>query len=164
MLSLGKSSFWRNASPTGALADFRAVWRQAGARRWPFVAAALASTLGVFYMIVQESWQGPPPRPKVTWINSWTADRSDAEIEREIIANQKLQDRLAREQAAREEKVKAIYRTLGKVSGLDTAAIERQAAADAAREKAERDRQIGLAPGARAHAAGKPAAEAAPGR
>lgn len=160
MLSLGKSSFWRHASPTGAIADFRAVWRQAGGRRWPFVAAALASTLGVFYMIVQESWQGPPPRPKVTWINSWTADRSDAEIEREIIANQQLQDRLRGEQAAREEKVKAIYRTLGKVSGLDTAAIERQAAEEAAREKAARDRQIGLS----GSPAAKPAAETAPGR
>lgn len=154
MLSLGKSSFWRNASPTGAIADFREVWRQAGARRWPFVAAAMATTLGVFYVIVQESWQGPPPKPKITWINSWTADRSDAEIEREIIANQKLQDRLRAEQAAREEKVKAIYRTLGKVSGLDTAKIERDAAAQAAREKAAHDRAIGL----------KPAAETPPAR
>lgn len=166
MLSLGKSSFWRNASPTGAIADFRTVWRQAGARRWPFVAAALAATLGVFYMIVQESWQGPPPRPKVIWINSWTADRSDAEIKREILANEKHKERLAREQAAREEKVKAIYRTLGKVSGLDTAAIERQAAEQAAREKAEYNRRIGLAPASPAPS-GKPvppAAEAAPGR
>lgn len=146
MLSLGKSSFWRNASPSGAIADFREVWRQAGVRRWPFVAAALAATCGVFYMIVQESWQGPLARPKVTWINSWTADRSDAEIEREIIANQKRQDRLRAEQAAREERVKAIYRTLGKVSGMDTATIEREAAAQAAREKAAHDKAIGLKP------------------
>ena len=134
------------------------------------MAAALATTLGVFYVIVQESWQGPPPRPKVTWINSWTADRSDAEIEREIVANQKLQDQLAREQAAREEKVKAIYRTLGQVSGLDTAAIERQAAQEAAREKAARDRKIGIAPASPAPsgpaASGQPAptAETGPGR
>ena len=144
MLTTGKSSFWRNASPVGALADFRAVWQQAGARRWPYVAAAMACTLGVFYMIVQESWQGPPPKPKIVWINSWTADRTDAEIQREIIANQKLQDRLRKEQAARDEKVKAIYRTLGKVSGMDTAAIEREAAEQAAREKAARDKAIGL--------------------
>lgn len=160
MLSLGKSQFWRNASPTGAIADFREVWRQAGVRRWPFVAAALAATLGVFYMIVQESWQGPPPKPKVTYINSWTTDRSDAEIEREIIANQKLQDRLRAEQAAREEKVKAIYRTLGKVSGLDTARIEREAAEQAAREKAAHDKAIGLSP----RPAAAPAAEATPAR
>lgn len=144
MLSTGKSSFWRNANPAGALADFREVWRQAGARRWPFVAAAMASTLGVFYMIVQESWQGPPPKLQITWVNSWSSDRSDAEIEREIIANQKRQDELAKEQAERDEKVKEIYRTLGKVSGMDTAAIERQAAEQAAKEKAARDKAIGL--------------------
>jgi len=152
MLSLGKSAYWRNVHPTGAIADFVAVWRQTGKRRWPFVAAALTATLLVFNTIIQESWKGPPARPKITYINSWTADRSDAEIEREIIANQKLQDRLAVEQAAREAKVKEIYRTLGKVSGMDTDAIERQAAQDAAREKAAHERAIGLKP------AGAPAA------
>jgi hypothetical protein len=145
MLSLGKSSYWRNVHPTGAVADFVAVWRQAGQRRWPFVAAALATTLLVFNVIVQESWKGPPAKPKVTYINSWTGDRSDAEIEREIVANQKLQDHLAAEQAVREAKVREIYRTLGQVSGMDTDAIEKQAAADAAREKAAHDRAIGLA-------------------
>lgn len=157
MLTTGKSSFWRNANPVGALADFRAVWQQAGARRWPYVAAAMACTLGVFYLIVQESWQGPPPKPKIVWINSWTADRTDAEILRENIANQKRQDKLRKEQAARDEKVKAIYRTLGKVSGMDTAAIEREAAEQAAREKAARDKAIGLKKRA-------PPAESAPAR
>jgi hypothetical protein len=146
MLSLGKSAYWRNVQPTGAVADFVSVWRRTGKRRWPFVAAALAATLGVFNVIVQESWKGPPPKPKITYINSWTADRSDAEIQREIEANQKLQDRLAAEQAARDAKVKEIYRTLGKVSGMDTDAIEKQAAADAAREKAAHARAIGIPP------------------
>lgn len=161
MLSLGKSAYWRNVQPAGAIGDFVSVWRTAGKRRWPFVAAALATTLGVFNVIVQESWKGPPPKPQITYINSWTADRSDAEIKREIEANQKLQDRLAAEQAAREAKVKEIYRTLGKVSGMDTDAIEKQAAADAAREKAAHERAIGL-PAAKAgtnqSAAEKPSA------
>jgi len=142
--------------PAGALADFREVWRQAGVRRWPFVAAALSATLGVFYVIAQESWKAPPPRPTVTYINSWSADRSDAEIKREIVANQKLQDRLAAEQAAREEKVKDIYRTLGKVSGMDVDAIEAKAKADAAAEKAARDRAIGIAPRREEGAVGQP--------
>lgn len=148
MLSLGKASFWRNVNPTGAVGDFAAVWKQAGARRWPFVAMALATTLGVFWVIVQESWKGPPPRPQVVYINSWSADRSDAEIERTNRENQKLQDELAAEQAAREEKVKDIYRTLGKVSGMDVDRIEREAREQDAREKAARDRAIGLDGGA----------------
>ena len=150
MLTVGKASYWNNVHPAGAIADFVGVWRAAGKRRWPFVAAALAMTICVFNVIIQESWRGPPAKPEVTYINSWPADRSDDEIEQEIIANQQLQDRLAREQAAREDKVKDIYRTLGKVSGMDTAAIERQAAVDAAREKAAHDRAIGLKPAAAA--------------
>jgi len=154
MLTLGKSAYWRNVQPAGAIADFVSVWRQAGKRRWPFVAAAFTATLLVFSTIVEESWRGPPPRPEVTYVNSWTADRSDDEIRREIIANQQRQDRLAAEQAAREAKVKEIYRTLGKVSGMDTDAIERKAAREAAAEKAAHDRAIGL------KQAGEPAAPA----
>lgn len=146
MLTVGKSAFWRNVHPAGAIGDFIAAWRTAGKRRWPFVAMAFSTTCGIFYVIAGESWKGPPPRPTVVYINSWTADRTDAEIARTNAANQKLQDRLRTEQAAREEKVKEIYRTLGKVSGMDVNRIEQQAKDDAAREKAARDKAIGLTP------------------
>lgn len=146
MLSVGKSAFWRNVHPGGALGDFVQVWRQAGPRRWPYVALALSATLGVFSIMSQESWKGPPRRPEITYINSWRADRSDAEILRTNVENQKLQDELRAEQAKRDAKVKDIYRTLGKVSGMDVAAIEKQAAEDAAREKAAHERAIGLKP------------------
>jgi hypothetical protein len=144
MLSVGKSAFWRNVNPTGAIGEFIAVWRAAGARRWPFVAAALAMTSGVFYVIVGESWKGPLARPTVVYINSWTADRTDAEIAQTNRENQKLQDALRAEQELRAEKVKEIYRTLGKVSGMDVDKIEAEAKADEAREKAARDAAIGL--------------------
>ena len=147
MLTVGKSAFWRNVHPAGAVGDFLQVWRDAGARRWPYVALALSATLGVFSVMTQESWKGPPARPEVTYINSWTENRSDAEILRSNIENQKLQDELRAEQAKRDAKVKDIYRTLGKVSGMDVAAIEKKAAEDAAREKAAHDRAIGLTPG-----------------
>ncbi len=147
MLSLGKASYWRNVNPTGAVGDFIDVWRRAGGRRWPFVAAALATTISVFYVIVQESWKGPPPKPEVIFINSWSADRNDAEIARTNAENQKLQDRLAAEQAEREQRVKDMYRTIGRASGMDVDAIEKKAAAEAAREKAAREKAIGLNPG-----------------
>jgi len=146
MLTVGKASFWRNVNPTGAVGDFVQVWRQAGARRWPYVAAALAMTSGVFYTIAGESWKGPPAKPDVVYINSWTADRTDAEIKRSNLENQELQDALAREQAKRDEKVKDIYRTLGKVSGMDVDSIERKAREDDAREKAAHERAIGIKP------------------
>jgi hypothetical protein len=160
MLSPGKQSYWRHVNPTGAVGDFVAVWKQAGARRWPFVAMALSMTLGVFYTIASESWKGPPPRPTVVYINSWTADRSDGEIAKTNRENQKAQDALNAERARREEKVKNIYRTLGKVSGMDVDAIEKKAREDDARDKAARDKAIGLKPES-APAAG-PAATPAP--
>ena len=146
MLSVGKSAFWRNVHPVGALGDFTQVWKQAGARRWPFVALALSATLGVFSVMAQETWKGPPARPKITYINSWTENRSDAEIIRTNIENQKLQDALRAEQARRDARVKEIYRTLGKVSGMDVDAIEKRAREDAARAKAAHDKAIGLTP------------------
>ena len=162
MLRPGKSSYWHNVQPAGAIADFAAVWRATGARRWPFVALAFTATLCVFSLIAREGWRGPPPKPKIIYINSWTADRSDAEIETTNIANQKLQDRLAALQAKRDEKVKEIYRALGRASGMNVDAIERQARADAAAEKAAEARAIGLkASAAAAAAADAPAAPAA---
>lgn len=148
MLTVGKSAFWRNVHPVGALGDFMMVWRSAGARRWPFVALALTTTLGVFSIMMQESWKGPPARPTVVYINSWTADRSDAEIARTNLENQAVQDDLRAIQARRDAKVKDIYRTLGKVSGMDVEAIERKAREDAAREKAAHGAAIGLKPAA----------------
>jgi len=146
MLSAGKSSFWRNANPAGAVADFREVWRQSGKRRWPFVAAALATTLCVFSVIAGESWRGPPAKPTIVYINSWPADRSDEEIRRSNIENQKIKEALAAAQAKRDAKVKEIYRQLGRVSGMDVDKIERDAAIEATAEKAAHRRAIGLAP------------------
>lgn len=156
MLSVGKASFWRNANPTGAIGDFVTVWKQAGKRRWPFVAMAAATTLGVFYVIAGESWRGPPAKPTVVYINSWSADRPDDEIARTNAENQKLQDHITAEQARRDEKVKDIYRTLGKVSGMDVDKIEKQAKADAARQKAAEEKAIGLAPQPAATTQGAP--------
>ena len=122
------------------IADFREVWRQAGGNRWRIAALAAACTFGVFYVMSNQGGQAPHPPPKVTYISSWEAGRSDAEIEASNIRNQKIKDILAAEQSVRDEKVKDIYRTLGKMSGMDTDKIEAEAAAErAAKEKAIED-------------------------
>jgi hypothetical protein len=162
MLPTGKPTYWRHVQPVGALADFRAVWRATGARRWPFVALAFTATLSVFSMIMQESWRGPPPKPKIVYINSWTANRTDAEIAASNLANQKVQERLAQLQSKRDEKVKEIYRTLGRASGMDVDAIERKARADDAAEKAAEARAIGLKASAQQAGAVAPADLPAP--
>ena len=127
---------WRDVSPGGAIGDLITVFRQAGPNRWRIAALAALPPLGIFGVFANEEGRGNPPPPKVTYITSWRADRSEAEIIASNLANQKLQERLAAEQAKREEEVRGIYKTIGRASGMDVDAIERQAAAERAADQA----------------------------
>lgn len=129
---------WQDVSPRGAIADFREVVRQAGPNRWRYAFLAALPTIGIFAMFLQEEFRGKPARPHITYITSWRADRSEAEIIRTNIANQKRKEHLAAEQARRAEEVRQMYKTIGRMSGMDVDAIERQARAERAAEEARR--------------------------
>lgn len=129
-------SYWRKINPTGAIADFRTVFQQAGSNRWRFAILSALTTFGIFSVMAGESWKRPRELPQITYITSWAAHRTDDEIIAGNIANQKRKERLAAEQARREEEARNIYRKLGQMSGMDVAAIERQAAAERAAEAA----------------------------
>lgn len=131
---------WKDVSPTGALSDFVAVWRDAGPSRWRSALLALISSGLVLSLIVREEHRAPQRLPGITYINSWRADRSDAEIEATNRLNQSIKDDKAREQAEADEEVKKMYRTLGRISGMDVDKIERDAAIEhAAEAKAKAD-------------------------
>ena len=136
MALLRPSGLWRQVSPRGAVLDFIEVWRQAGRNRWRIALLSAASTFAVFSVMVQEEVTGPPRRPTIDYITVWDPHRTDAEILASNIANQKRKERLAAEQAKREEEVREIYKTLGRMSGMDVEAIERKAKAE--REAEER--------------------------
>lgn len=129
-------SIWKNVDPVGAIADFRAVWQQAGKNRWRIAVAAAVATIGTFSVMFQEEHRILPRPPKVTYITSWRADRTDAEIEASNRANQVYQDRVRVEQAKREEEVREIYKKIGRYSGMDVDAIEAKAKAEQAAEEA----------------------------
>jgi hypothetical protein len=132
-----RSGYWQHVRPTGMIADFREVWKQAGSNRWRIAALAAACTFGVFYLMTQQGGRAPHPPPEVTYITSWRADRSIEEIRASNQRNQQIKDVLAAEQAVRDEEVKGIYRTLGEISGMDVKKIEAEAAAERkAEEKA----------------------------
>ena len=131
-------AFFKDINPTGAIGDLISVFRNAGSNRWRFLALAAATSFGIFYPIMREEHHIPPRPPVVTYITSWKAGRSDAEIEKSNLQNQHLQDQFAKEQAEREAKVHGIYRTIGKASGMDVDAIDRKADA----EKAVADAKI----------------------
>jgi hypothetical protein len=144
---LGKKSYWQHIRPVGAIADFRAVFEGAGRHRWRFMALAAGMTFLVFSLITHEETRIPPRPPHIDYITSWHANRTDAEIIAGNIANEKRKERLAAEQAQRDEMVRGIYKTIGRVSGMDVDAIERQGRADAAADaKAEAAREAKLYP------------------
>ena len=137
-------SFWRKISPTGAIRDFVSEFTRPNPYRWPVIGLSAVATFTIFSVMWQEGAEGPPPRPEVTFITTFAPHRSDAEIIASNKANQAKNDRFAAEQAARDEKVKDIYRTLGRASGMDVDKIERQAAAEREAEKrAEEKRYAG---------------------
>lgn len=143
-------SFWRKISPTRAAKDFATEFRRPQPYRWYIVAISLAATFTIFSVMWQEEARGLPPPPEVFYITSWRDGRSDAEIMKGNIANQKRKDTLEAEQKASEERVKDMYRALGRVSGMDVDKIEREAkaekAADEKAKKAEQARLIGTMP------------------
>ena len=152
MALLKRSGYWEDVRPIGMVADFVSVWKQAGHNRWRIAAVSAACTFGVFYTMVQEEGRAPHPPPKVTYITTFAGDRTDAEIVASNVMNQKIQDQLDAEQAARDEEVRAIYRSLGRLSGMDVEKIEADAAAErAAKARAERElferRQAAATPG-----------------
>lgn len=132
--------YWRKVNPRGAIADFRAVYQQAGHNRWRFAALSAAATIAMFSVMFQEEHRGLPKPPHVTYISTLAPGRSDAEIIASNKANQIRKERLAAEQAKRDEEVRQMYRTIGRASGMDVDAIERQAQTDRAAEAAAKGR------------------------
>lgn len=128
-------SFWRNVDPVGAVADLRTVFQQAGRNRWRFGAVAAATTIGLFGVMFQEEYRIEPRRPSVTYISTFEPDRTDEEIAASNRANEQRQAVLRAEQAKREAEVREIYKTIGRMSGMDVEAIEREAAAERAAEE-----------------------------
>ncbi|MCT2398685.1 hypothetical protein [Novosphingobium mangrovi (ex Huang et al. 2023)] len=136
-----RSGYWKDVNPTGMVADFIEVWKQAGHNRWRIAAISAACTFGVFYVMWNQEAKGPHPPPKVVYISTLPAHRTDEEIMAENIANQKRKEVWLAEQAKRDEEVRNIYKAIGRASGMDVDKIEREAKAEqAAEEKARAER------------------------
>lgn len=134
-----RSGYWKDVSPTGMVGDFVQVWKQAGQHRWRFAVISAACTFGVFFIMSTQEGSAPHPPPKITYISVLKQHRTDAEIEAENLANQQAKETWARELARRNKDVRELYKTIGRMSGLDVDKMAREAdAEDAAREKAER--------------------------
>ena len=73
---------------------------------------------------------GKPGEPQVTYIESWPADRSVAEIIKSNLERQKVEDQ-------QEAQMREAYKALGRASGMDVDRIEREANEDRAKAAKE---------------------------
>jgi len=133
-----RSGYWKDVNPTGMVADFREVWKQAGGNRWRIAAVSAACSFGLFCVMASQGGEAPHLPPKVTYISVLPEHRTDAEIMASNIENQRVKEAWARERARRDKEVRDIYKTVGRWSGMDVDKIAREAdAEDAAAAKAE---------------------------
>ena len=138
MALIQPSRFWRDVNVRSAWGDLRTVIQQAGPHKWRIGLLSAACTAGVFSVMWQEGGRGLPKPPVVTYITSWPANRSEAEIIASNVANQKRKEKLAAEQARREAEVREIYKKIGRYSGMDVDAIEKKAEAERRAEEARK--------------------------
>lgn len=123
-------------NPAGGIADFWNEIRRPTPYRWPVLGASLLCTGTLLFWVMGERYFVPPEPPKVSFISTFAQGRSDAEIAASNLANQQRKERLAAEQAKRDEEVREMYRALGRATGVDVDAMERRIAEEKAAEAA----------------------------
>ena len=128
--------FISRLNPGPGIADFWTEFRKPNPYRWPALGISMLITFTLLFLFTQERVVLPPERPVVTYITSFAPDRTEAEIVAANIANQRKQDEIARLAAERQERIRDMYWTLGKISGMDVELIEREAAEERAAEEA----------------------------
>ncbi|MGB3754132.1 MAG: hypothetical protein WA954_09575 [Parerythrobacter sp.] len=131
-------SFIARFNPVPGLKDFWHEVRRPDTNRWPALLGACGLTFTLFYAFTQEGGIVLPAPPEVTYITTFDENRPDAEIVTSNIANQQRQDAIAERRTERERRSQDIYRALGNATGIDTVEMEREIAADRAREDAAR--------------------------
>ena len=122
--------------PRGGIADFWQEFRKPTPYRWPVLAVSMLMTGSLIWLFTHETVYNEPERPEVTFITTLPPGRTDAEITARNAENQRVQDALARLDEQREEERKALYRSLGRATGLDVDAMEAEIRAEEAAEAA----------------------------
>jgi hypothetical protein len=129
-------------NPVGGFQDLWSEFKRPNPYRWPILAASLLSTFTLMFWVTQEKVIGPPVRPQVSLISTFADGRSEAEIVASNLENQRLKELWEARRAEREAEIQDMYRTLGRATGIDVDAMERQIAEDRVREETERLRTL----------------------
>lgn len=135
-------SFLKNVNPSGAITEFRDVFRDAGPARWRYAAAAAFCTIGLFGgLAVTQNWIADRKLPEIDYINSWPANRTEAETKAFIVANQKDKDAREKAQAEADAEAQRLWMVVGRATGVDVDTMKKKADADKAAEQAKKDAQ-----------------------
>lgn len=92
--------FPRPSGPRAAWTDLKAFWRQQERHKILFALLSILMPMLIVTGFYVDS-KRDAPRETITYINSWPASRTDAEIEKQNIADQKILD--AKREAKRRE-------------------------------------------------------------
>ena len=129
--------FLRRISPKRAAKDFVDVWKSDQQHRWPVMGVALAATFALFMLFIPESQRIEPRSPEVTYISTFSEDRTEEQIIASNCRNQELKDALQARLDGRAEIGRDMYRALGRATFIDVDEIEAEAEAERERIASE---------------------------
>lgn len=135
-------SFRQHLNPGPGFADLWNELRRPHPHRWPILALSMLVTATLVWSFAKDVWYVEPAKPKVIYITTFDENRTDAQIEASNLVNQKKQDAIRALEEKRAEYSKEMYRELGRATGLDVDAMERQIKQDQAREKAAKEANL----------------------
>ncbi|KPF62710.1 hypothetical protein [Porphyrobacter sp. AAP60] len=129
---LSKSRF----NPASGISDFWNEIRKPTPYRWPILALSIMPVALILYWAMGSTVYGEPERPRITYITTLDAARTDAEIMAENRANQEIKDLREAERERVAARKREMYKALGAAAGMNVEEIERKAEAERAAEAA----------------------------
>jgi len=135
-------SFLSRFNPLAALGDLGQELATPYPHRFKFMALAAVLTGAVFSVMWNEGGAGLPRPPEVIYVDSLAPDRSEPEIVAGNVAATKAARAAEAAKAASAERVRQMYKTVGRATFMDVDAIEAKAKAErAAEQRAQAARQ-----------------------
>jgi uncharacterized membrane protein YfbV (UPF0208 family) len=109
---LGAMALPRPASPRALLSDLRTFVREHGRHQWVAALVAISMPVVIIFLFVKDAQTNIAPGEQITYVESWSSNRTDAEI----LAAQKKRE--AEQKAIAEERQRQ-FKELERRFGMD---------------------------------------------
>lgn len=98
-------------APREAARDLKSIFKHMDRSRWVFLALSLTITFGLLWGFLHDSdWRNLGLKPQLIYVESWPADRSDAEIQAQQARDSRLR---AEVEAERQRQFQQLENKLG---------------------------------------------------